>query len=83
MQSLLNYKTINAEVEDKMTSSFFTNFGIFCITWNSDLCKNSIWVKSIGQAIRLFLTLPRSCRGVKVLYFPPDGEVIKVLRRRQ
>lgn len=63
-----------------MTTSFSTSAGIFCISWQHEKKKGSVWVQSIRKAINL--TFAMKVKKIELWYFSPSGEVKKIYRRK-
>ena len=81
MESKILEKTVNAGLEEKMTSSFSTSAGIFCLAWKVKDKICSVWGKNREGLVQLFFTVQKKdCP--EVWYFPPGHEPIRILKRR-
>lgn len=64
--------------DEKMGKPSSYRFGVFCLTWKQGGENCSIWSFGIGTLLKLFFKLNKD---QELLYFPPEGKMIKVFRR--
>lgn len=68
----------NTKSDGKMGEPSSYRFGVFCLTWKQGGENCSIWSFGIGTLLKLFFKLNKD---QDLLYFPPEGKMIKVFKR--
>ena len=81
MQCNFLEKTVDAGLEEKMTSSFSTSAGIFCLAWKVKEKICSVWGKNREKLVQMFFTVPKKYYP-EVWYFPQGSEPMRILKRR-
>lgn len=76
-QNIIKIKNTRCE---EMTKSFSTlHAGVFCLVWKDKKQINSIWSAGLDNLVKLYFKFNKK---QELIYFPPEGSVIKIFGRR-
>lgn len=76
-QNLIRQKT---PCKEKMTKSFSTSHGVFCLTYLQKGQRCSLWSGNIEKLLLLFFTI-KNVSNKELIFFPTDSdEVITIFR---